>query len=176
MNTFAFTTVDFIVIGVIVISAIVGLVRGFVREALSLIGFGLAMYLAYRYAGVVANQWLSSMPGGRTGQIVLGFFALFVGILIISKIISGMFNRVITTVGLSFIDRLLGAFFGVLRGVLIIVILSTLLTLTDIPKSSEYKDALTRPGLEFAVGFIRGWLPDDWANQLKEATDIRKVP
>ena len=56
------------------------------------------------------------------------------------------------------------------------MILSTLLALTDIPKSSEYKDALTRPGVEFAVGFIRGWLPDDWANQLKEATDIRKVP
>lgn len=176
MNTFAFTTVDFIVIGVIVISAIVGLVRGFIRESLSLLGFGIAMYLAYRYAGVVAVQWLQSLPGGKTGQIVLGFLAIFVGILIISKIITGMFNSAINTLGFSFIDRLLGAFFGVLRGALMIVILSTLLALTDIPKSSEYKDALTRPGVEYAVGLIRGWLPEDWASQLKDASDIRKVP
>jgi membrane protein required for colicin V production len=176
MNTFAFTSVDFIVIGVIVISSIVGLVRGFVREVLSLIGFGLAMYLGYRFGGEVAHLWLSSMPGGKSGQIVLGFIAIFIVVMIFSKIITGMFNRVISSVGLSFIDRLLGSFFGILRGALIIVILSTIFALTDIPKSSEYKDALTRPGVEFAVGLIRAWLPVDWASQLKDATDIRKVP
>jgi membrane protein required for colicin V production len=71
---------------------------------------------------------------------------------------------------------LLGSFFGAIRGGLIIVVLSTLFALTDIPKSSEWKDALTKPGIEMAVGLIRNWLPEDWANQLKNATDIRQVP
>jgi membrane protein required for colicin V production len=176
MNTFAFTTVDFVVIGIVSISAIVGLLRGLVREALSLLGFSLAMYFAYRYTGVVAERWLSSAPGGTTAQLVIAFLFIFIGILIVSKIIAGMISRLVNTVGLSFIDRLLGALFGISRGVLIIVLLSTLFALTDIPKSNEWKDALTRPAVDVAVGFVRSWLPVDWANQLKDATDIRKIP
>jgi membrane protein required for colicin V production len=176
MNTFAFTTVDFIVIGIIALSAILGLVRGFVREAISLLGFLLAMYFAYRYTAVFAEKFFSSIPGGVTAQHVAAFIALFVGILILSKIIANLFNRLISTVGLSFFDRLLGAVFGILRGTLIVVVLSTLFALTDLPKSSEWKDALTKPAIEMVVGFIRSWLPEDWANQLKNATDIRQVP
>jgi len=176
MNTFAFTTVDFIVIGIISFSAILGLIRGFTREALSLTGFLLAMYLAYTFSGVIATKWLTTVPGGTTGQNVLAFAGIFIVVLILSKIISSLFTRVVSTIGLSFFDRLLGAVFGFLRGALIVVVLSTLFALTDIPKSAEWKDALTKPAIETAVGLIRNWLPLDWAEQLKNATDIRQVP
>ena len=176
MNTFAFTTVDFIVIGIVALSAILGLIRGFVREAISLVGFAAAMYVAYKYASLFASQFLSSVPGGLTSQHVIAFICIFVGVLIISKIIAGLLNRFISSVGLSFFDRLLGAVFGLLRGALIVVVMSTLFALTDLPKSSEWKDALTIPAVEMAVGFIKSWLPDDWANRLKNATDIRQVP
>jgi membrane protein required for colicin V production len=175
MNTFAFTTVDFVVIAIIAISAIAGLLRGLIREALSFIGFGLAMYLAYRFAGIAAAKWLSAMPGGTTTQLVIAFLAIFIGVYIATKWIAGLIHRVVATVGLSFVDRLLGAIFGILRGGLIVVVLSTLFALTDIPKTSEWKDALTRPAVDSLVGLVRNWMPDDWANQLKDATDIRKV-
>ena len=176
MNTFAFTTIDFIVIGIIAFSAILGLIRGFIREAFSFIGFAIAMYVAYHFSGMIATKWLATVPGGITGQHALAFIGVFVAILILSKIISSLFSNLVNKIGLSFFDRLLGAFFGMIRGGLIIVVLSTLFDLTDIPKSAEWKDALTKPGIEMAVGLIRNWLPDDWANQLKNATDIRQVP
>jgi len=176
MNTFAFTTVDFIVIAIVCLSAILGLIRGIVREAISLLGFALAMYVAYNYSSVFASKFLTSVPGGVTSQHVVAFISIFVGVLILSKIIANLLNRFISTVGLSFFDRLLGAVFGVLRGTLIVVVISTLFALTDLPKSSEWKDALTKPAIEMAVGLINSWLPDDWASQLKNATDIRQVP
>ena len=176
MNTFAFTTIDFIVIGIIAFSAILGLIRGLIKEAFSLVGFALAMYLAYRFSGEVTSRWLSSITGGVTAQNVLAFIGIFICVLILSKIISNLLNRVSSKIGLSFFDRLLGSIFGVIRGGLIVIVLSTLFALTDIPKSAEWKDALTKPAVEMAVGFIRTWLPDDWANQLKNATDIRQVP
>ena len=175
MNTFAFTTIDFIVIGIIAFSAILGLIRGFIREAFSFAGFAIAMYVAYHFSGVIATKWLTSVPGGITGQHALAFILVFVAILILSKIISSLFSSLANKIGLSFFDRLLGAFFGTIRGGLIVVVLSTLFALTDIPKSSEWKDALTKPGIETALGLIRNWLPEDWANQLKNATDIRQV-
>lgn len=176
MSTFAFTVVDFIVIGIIVFSGILGLVRGLAREACSLVGFILAMYLAYTFSAIAATQWLSLVPGGVIAQNVLAFAVIFVLVLILAKIITNTFSRLINSIGLSFFDRLLGAVFGFARGALIVVVLSTLFALTDIPKSSEYKDALTKPAVETAVGFIRNWLPDDWASQLLKATDIRQVP
>jgi membrane protein required for colicin V production len=176
MNTFAFTTVDFIVIGIIAFSAILGLIRGLTREALSLTGFILAMYLAYTFSGEIATKWLNTAPGGTTGQNALAFIGVFVVVLILSKIISSLFTRVVSSIGLSFFDRLFGAVFGFLRGALIVVVLSTLFALTDIPKSAEWKDALTKPAVETAVGLIRDWLPADWAERLKNATDIRQVP
>jgi membrane protein required for colicin V production len=176
MNTFAFTTIDFIVIGIIAFSAILGLIRGLIKEAFSLVGFALAMYLAYRFSGEVATRWLSSITGGVTAQNVLAFIGIFICVLILSKIISNLLNRVSSKIGLSFFDRLLGSIFGFIRGGLIVIVLSTLFALTDIPKSAEWKDALTKPAVEMAVGFIRSWLPDDWANQLKNAIDIRQVP
>jgi membrane protein required for colicin V production len=176
MNTFAFTTIDFIVIGIIAFSAILGLIRGFIREAFSFVGFAIAMYVAYHFSGVIATKWLTAFPGGTTGQHALAFIGVFLAILILSKIISNLFSSLVNKIGLSFLDRLLGAFFGAIRGGLIIIVLSTLFALTDIPKSSEWKDALTKPGIEMAVGFIRNWLPDDWADQFKNATDIRQLP
>jgi len=176
MNTFAFTTVDFIVLGIIFFSAIVGLVRGFVREALSLIGFALAMYLSFRYSGLVGGRWVAEMVNGGTSQLVIAFILIFLVTLIASKLITHFFNQLVSKIGLSFLDRLLGSVFGILRGVLIIMVLSTLFALTDIPKSAEWKDALTRPAVDFTVSVIHSWLPIDWANRLKDAIDIRKAP
>lgn len=174
MNTFAFTTVDFFVIGIIAISAIFGLIRGFVKEALSLVSFSIAMYLAYKFSQPLAMQWLKSFPGGATGQMVVAFIAIFILSLVVGRLIVMLITKLLATVGLSFLDRLLGCTFGLLRGLLIVVVLSTLFALTDLPKSNEWRDAMTRPVVEGTVTLIRNWLPADWAEKVLNATDIRQ--
>jgi uncharacterized membrane protein required for colicin V production len=66
----------------IAFSAILGLIRGFIREAFSFAGFAVAMYLAYHFSGVIATKWLTTVPGGITGQHALAFIGIFVSILI----------------------------------------------------------------------------------------------
>ena len=80
MNSFAFTTIDFIVIGIIASSAILGLIRGFIREAFSFVGFAVAMYVAYHFSGVIASKWFTTLPGGLTGQHALAFIGVFVAV------------------------------------------------------------------------------------------------
>jgi membrane protein required for colicin V production len=53
--------------------------------------------------------------------------------------------------------------------------MSTLVALTDIPKSNEWKDALTRPLVETTVGFMKNLLPDNWVQKLSDSTDIRQL-
>lgn len=174
MSNFAFTTVDFAVIGIIVLSLILGLIRGLVKEVLSLVGFALAMWLSYRYSGPISIDFLKSLPGGDTGRLAVAFLVIFVGTWLVTKILSSLLTKALASVGLSVFDRLLGAAFGAIRGILIVVVLSTLAALTSLPTSHEWKDALTKPAVEAAVSIVRSWLPPDWAKKVSEATDIRR--
>ena len=80
MNTFAFTTVDFIVIGIVSLSAILGLIRGIVREAISLVGFALAMYIAYNYSSIFAAKSLidTFSQQGNYNNSILKIFELYI--------------------------------------------------------------------------------------------------
>lgn len=173
MNTFAFTTVDFVVIAILLLSALLGVVRGLVKEILSLFVFGLSMWLAYHYAGKLVEFSKIDIPLGDIGRTVIAFIAIFIVTLLLGKLISTLIARLISSSGLTGVDRFLGALFGLARGVLIIVVLSTLAALTSLPSNAEWKDALTRPAIEYSVSFVRSWLPPDWATKVSEATDIR---
>lgn len=175
MNTFAFTSVDIAVIGILLLSAVLGLVRGLVKELLSLVGFGFAMWVAYRFSHqAVSIDWLTKLPGGELGRLGLAFVALFILTWLGTRIIGTLLAKMISGSGLSIVDRILGAGFGCVRGALIVVVLSTLGALTSLPQSHDWKDALTRPAIEEAVGAVRSWMPEDWARRVSEASDIRQ--
>ena len=173
MNTFAFTTVDFVVIAILLLSALLGVIRGLVKEVLSLVVFGFSMWLAYHYAGQLVKISNIEIPVGEMGRTAIAFIAIFVIVLLMGKLLSLLVGRLISGTGLTGFDRFLGALFGFARGVLIIVVLSTLAALTSLPSHAEWKDALTKPAIEYSVSFVRSWLPPDWANKVSEATDIR---
>lgn len=173
MNTFAFTSVDFVVIAILLLSALLGVIRGLVKEILSLVIFGVAMWLAYKFSSPLMKLWEFNMPGGELSRTVLAFVAIFIVSLLVGKIISTVISRLISSVGLTGFDRFLGTIFGLVRGVLIVIVLSTLAALTSLPSHAEWRDALTRPAIEFSVSLVRSWLPSDWATKVSEATDIR---
>ncbi len=174
MSNIAFTTIDFFVIGIVLLSILVGLSRGFIKEALSLVFFVLAIYLSGVYYQKVIDLGLHSLGVGHTIQVILAYLLIFLASLIVGRVLTSFISKVISSVGLSLFDRLLGGAFGTFRGVLIVVVISTLVALTDLPKSTEWQDALTRPAIETLVGVLHSWLPEDWANQLLNSTDIRK--
>lgn len=173
MNTFAFTSVDFVVIAILLLSALLGVIRGLVKEVLSLIIFAASMWLAYRYSTDLNNFWDFQVPGGEVSRTVIAFIAIFIIVLLLGKLVASLLTRLISSVGLTGLDRFLGSIFGLIRGVLILIVLSTIAALTSLPSHSEWKDALTRPGIELSVSLVRSWLPPDWASKVSEATDIR---
>lgn len=174
MSYVAFTTVDFVILGIVLFSILIGLIRGFIRESMALVFFVLAIYLSGLYYPRVIDFGLQSVSSNRSLQVVLAYILLFFGVLILGKILTSFISKLISTIGLSLFDRLLGGIFGAFRGILVVVVLAALCALTDIPKSTEWQDALTRPAVETFVGILHGWLPEDWASQLLNATDIRK--
>lgn len=163
-----FTLVDIAFFTILVISSLVGVWRGLVREVLALVGWVAAAWISYHYATWLAHEWLTGVPGGEMTQLALGFVILFILTMIVCALIGQFLAKIMQQAGLSPMDRLLGFAFGFLRGLLIVVILSSLIVLTSLSQTTEWRKAWSLPAVELLTGMAQAWLPDEWAAQVSE--------
>ena len=102
------------------ISCLISLLRGFVREAVSLLSWVAATVIALAFdarLAIVYEQWV----GTPSIAMLLAFLSLFVGTLLVGALINKLIGMVVSSAGLSGFDRILGAAFGVARGLLIVM-------------------------------------------------------
>lgn len=157
--------VDFVIIGVILVSALVSLVRGFVREALSLAVWVAAFWVAVRYAagfeGIFAEQ--VTTPSVRLG---LAFFLLFLVVLVTGAIVNFVISKLVDKTGLSGTDRMLGMVFGASRGVAVVALLVLLAGLTPLPRDPWWQQSQLLPHFQVLALWLRDFLPPDIASSI----------
>lgn len=168
MSGVHFTLIDIGFGAILLISALLGIWRGFVREVLALLGWFAAAWIAYHYATWLAHEWLTGVPGGDMTQLALGFVILFIVTMIIFGFAGKFLAKLMQTAGLSPTDRILGFAFGLLRGLLVLIILSSLASLTSITSTTEWKKAWCLPFVETMTGMAYAWMPQEWSNQVSE--------
>ncbi len=154
---------DFAFIAVIVMSALISLIRGFVKESISLVTWVVAGFLAFRYF-VPLSDMLGSLIESPTLRGVVAFGLLFVATLIVGAIINFIVSQLVTRTGLSGTDKSLGVVFGAARGVLIVAILVLLFGLTPMPQSDAWKDAATIGFYQQIAEWLRAVVPTDAAD------------
>lgn len=147
-------------------SLLLGLWRGVVSELLALAAFVLAFFLAREFAPTVSGFFSGVLPD-KNMQYLAGFAALFVGVLVVVGIIRLVVSFLLRAVGLGLIDRMLGAVFGMARGVLIVLVAVMLGGLTPLPKADWWRNAVLAPPLETAVLALRPWLPDSLSQKIR---------
>lgn len=151
---------DLIIIGIILISALISLVRGFVKESISLVSWILAGFIAFRYFSALAELLLPYVesPTVRTG---VAFSALFVSTLIVGAIINFMASQMVSKTGLSGTDKTLGMVFGAARGVLIVTLIVLLASLTPMPQETWWQDSGTIKYFSQLANWLKDVLPQD---------------
>jgi membrane protein required for colicin V production len=151
--------VDVGLLGVLALSVVMGLWRGLVFEVLSLLSWVVAWVLAQAYGAEVAARLNLGTPG-QPQAIALGFVLVFFATLIGCGLLARLARLLISATPLSVIDRLLGAGFGLVRGLLLLLVLTTALSLTPVTKSPEWRASVGATWLVVAVQHLRPLMPD----------------
>lgn len=169
--------VDYAILGIVALSAVIGLFRGFTREAIGLATWVLAFMVAYKLAEPISGL-LAELISARSVRLAVAFGGLFIIVLIIGAIANYSVSKLVTQTGFAGTDRALGSVFGVLRGVAVLVLLVLLAGITAVPRDQWWQDSIFIPHLEEGAIWARNWLPEDLAEEIDfgRTTDIDPVP
>lgn len=159
------TAFDAILVAILLVSFLLGLWRGLVYEVLTLLGWPIAFVVSKMFAADI----LPYMPEFSEPMLrmVLAYGLIFIGTILLWSIIVYFIGKFIDAVGLSWLDRILGSLFGLLRGVFVIVLAVWLAALTTIPELPFWKNAKTRQFAEDAALYTKTWLPESIAKHIK---------
>jgi len=154
------TVVDVVVIFVIFLSALFSLIRGFVKESISLATWIIAIWLAATFAPKLSAALPNSIESEAVRQAV-GFGVLFVLTLMVGALVNMLVNQLVKKTGLSGADRLFGVAFGVLRGALIIVVFVVIGGMTPLPETDWWQSSALLQWFESAAIVIQEYIPQD---------------
>ncbi len=154
--------VDYLIPGIIVLSALLSLMRGFVREAMALTGWLVALWVALHFSQALAEAFLSgiSVPSLRVG---VAFVILFVIVLVLSALINRLAGQLVKRTGLTGTDRMIGMLFGAARGAVVVAVLVLLAGMTTMPQDPWWQQSVT-------IGYFQDlavWLRENVAPEIK---------
>ncbi|MEO8304153.1 MAG: CvpA family protein [Betaproteobacteria bacterium] len=156
---------DFALISVASLSTLFAFARGVVRELIALATWVAAIVVAFMYSGSVASLF-SRLDINPAAKHVLAFALIMIVVMIAGALIARSLSGVIKAIGLGFVDRMLGAVFGLLRALAVVVLFALIAGVTALPKQNWWQNAvLGRPLAEAALS-LRPYLPRAWAERL----------
>lgn len=150
---------DWLLLGVIALSAVMGLMRGLVVEVLSLVVWVAAFWLAFVYGGDVSVLFEGSIAS-PAARMFLSYAALFVAALVIGGLVTWLIGRLLKSSGLGGIDRLLGLVFGLVRGAALACVLVLLFGFTRMPQDAWWHESRLLPEFQRGAQAMKAWLPD----------------
>ncbi|MFA6409151.1 MAG: CvpA family protein [Gammaproteobacteria bacterium] len=150
---------DYAILIIVGVSTLVSLVRGFVREAISLCTWIIAAWIAFKFSSLCANLFIGYIKTPSL-RLVVAFLILFVGILIIGALINFLIYELISHTGLSGTDRVLGMLFGAGRGLLLVGVLVLLGNMSAATKDKWWTDSVLIPRFQGLATWLHSFLPE----------------
>jgi len=157
--------VDYLIIGIIILSSGISIVRGFIKEVLSLASWAISFWVALTFYPHVATLLVDyiSTPSIR---LFTAFFSLFLVTLILGALINHLISQLVEKTGLTGTDRALGVMFGIVRGVAIVTLLVLLAGTTPMPKDSWWQNSLLLEHFMKLAEWVKTFLPVDIAEYI----------
>jgi membrane protein required for colicin V production len=174
----SFNWADWTIVAILGVSVAFSLLRGFVKEALSLAAWICATFVAVAFherLAVVFARWIET-PSLR---LILAFAALFIATLLIGAIVNRLMGTLIAASGLGGLDRLLGTVFGLARGLLIVFAIVIWLPMAlPVKADGWWSQSTLIPHFESSEGLAREAFAGimGWRHELVEKMPSVKMP
>ncbi|MCL5261342.1 MAG: CvpA family protein [Gammaproteobacteria bacterium] len=155
--------VDYLIILVLLLSTLVSILRGFVKELISLLTWIIGFWVAYKFSDQGAN-FLKEYISNPSLRMIISFSTIFIVIVIFGAIINFLISMILVKTGLSGTDRALGVLFGFARGVLLIGMILLLISTTAFIEEGWWKKSVLIPHLQVVVNWLHGILPQKFTS------------
>ncbi len=172
------TIADYVILAVILLSGLIGLFRGFFREALSLASWLIAAYVAFVLGPILAEN-LSEYVSTPSVRLAASYAALFLGVLIVGAVINYFVGKLVKSSGFAGTDKMLGLVFGAGRGVVIVLIFILLASVTVVSKDPWYQSSTVIEYFSPWAEKMKALLPEDidaYLEQDEAAQPDRSIP
>jgi|TARA_Y100001970_G_scaffold274280_1_gene373766 membrane protein required for colicin V production len=138
------TWVDWAIVAIIAVSALISLTRGFVKEALSLLTWVIAGLVAWLFGGALAELLVPYIETPSL-RVIAACSILFVMTLLLGGLVNYLISQLVKATGLSGTDRFLGMVFGAARGALLVVVAVGLLSLAPVEADAWWRESVVIP-------------------------------
>jgi membrane protein required for colicin V production len=162
--------VDYCVLGILAVSMLVGVLRGFIREALNLSSWILAVIAALVLAPPL-ERWLAGLIALDPARLIIAYLSVFILALIVGSVVTHFVANAIRRTPFSGVDRVLGGGFGTARGVLVIVLLMAAAGLTVLDREPWWQEARLLPWFEPMAEWVQEQLPEGWIEDIKPQSE-----
>ena len=155
-----FNYIDITIVAIILITALIGFMRGFIWMSVFLATWAGAIILAIKYKDELATQ-LPVKLNNEVAQTGLAALLIFLGVLIIGAILNYLLNKAIKAVGLGMFDRILGTVLGIGLGGLAVTLLIMLLGVTELPDQDAWKNSKFIPKVQEGAAWVKSVIPEN---------------
>ena len=159
------TVLDIAVIAVVALSLVLAWARGVIRSMIGTVAWLAGFVLAIGFTPTV-GAWLPETPEAPFVRYLIAFVAIFLAAIVVGALVAWPLRAVVKKAGLGFVDASLGATFGLLRGIAVVVAFALIAGVTGLAQRDWWQNALLAPSLASAALALRPWLPHDWAERL----------
>lgn len=132
------SNLDWLFLGLLGLSMLTGLWRGLVREVLSVLSWVAAFFLS-QWLAPQAADFLPMAGASETIRLAAGFAVVFIAALMVGGFLGWLLQKLLSTVGLAPLDRLLGAVFGLVRGVVLLLAVTVVMQMTPFKTSPVWQ-------------------------------------
>ena len=159
------SAVDWGLLGVLVFSMLLGAWRGLVYEVLSVLGWAASFYAAQWFAPQVARL-LPIQSASDPVRYAAAFVLVFIAAIFVAGFLAFLLKKLVDAIGLRPVDRTMGAAFGLVRGVILLLAAAVVMDMTALKDSSWWQESKGAPLLSVALKGLKPVLPEQFAKYL----------
>jgi membrane protein required for colicin V production len=157
---------DWVLLAALLLSVLLGLWRGLVYEVLSVAGWVAAFVLAQAFADE-AGAWLPMDGLSPPLRLAAGFVLVFVAVAFAAGLLAWLVQKLVVSVGLRPVDRVLGGAFGLLRGLVILLAVALVVSVTQMQGAAWWRDSATAGTLSATLHELKPLLPEPVARYIR---------